>query len=318
MTQAIGLNTAKQAAAIPEEKPCYLELIDRITAIWNAICAWITRLFTAELPASVNSARHHPDGFRHIMMFLEPEEIGRCETVCKDWKMPDRVWQALCMQEKVSYALPEGKHKEAFSNPEPPPMAFGVKEWKEHLKADPGVAPRLSARIHRTVAKLKETHTLTLIPATVNAEPLCFNTFTPIAKMGGMSLNILSFISEKRGDEAQGKSLWVWMQKEVDPGSRTKNAFQVKRDYQQKLGKALWITVSTVAYFVRYKICLFPRAPNNWISTRTCDIIEDEDAPKDPKYVVVGESTPGTLDVYASKNYRSFTTSVGVAETFPA
>ncbi len=319
MTQAIGLNPIKSGSTIIEENPCYLELIDRIAAIWNAICAWISQLF-AELPASVNIARDYPDAFRQTMMFLEPEEIGRCETVCKGWKMPDRVWQVLCTREQVSYTLPEGKHKEAFSNPVPPSMAFGVKEWKEHLKADPGIAPRLSARIHRTVAKLKETHTLTLIPATVNGEPLCFNTFAPIAEKSGMRLNIWPFVSQKRGHEAQGKSLWVWMQKDVDPGSRAKNAFQVRRDYPQKLGKALWITVSTVAHYACYKICLFPGAPN-WIRTRTCDIIEDEESPDDPKYVAVGNSTLGALgalDVYASKNFRYNDSSLGVAETFPA
>ena len=43
-------------------------------------------------------------------------------------------------------------------------MAFGRKEWKEHLKADPGIAPHLPPQVYRTAHKLQETHILTLIP----------------------------------------------------------------------------------------------------------------------------------------------------------
>ena len=137
-----------------------------------------------------------------MTQFLEPVEIIQCEAVCKSWK-DERLWQAQGANYNMT-APASGKFKERFK--EIHAMAFGRKEWKEHLKADPGIAPHLPPQVYRTAHKLQETHILTLIPATINGQPLSFNTFAPLAEKAGMKLDIWKDVSEKYGNEAVGKS----------------------------------------------------------------------------------------------------------------
>ncbi len=168
MTSAIGLNPAKQTAAITGEKPCYTELAERIVAIWQAVCVWICDLANRLLswnqnpndkpiaqstPAkssptqspipkqSRNLAKQCFNAFRQMTQFLEPVEIIQCEAVCKSWK-DERLWQAQGANYNMT-APKSGKFKDRFK--EIHEMAFGRKEWKEHLKADPGIAPASSS-----------------------------------------------------------------------------------------------------------------------------------------------------------------------------
>ena len=319
MTPAIDLNTAISTLPLVQEKPCYTELFERIQSIWNAVCAWIcdlvSQLFSWETkktpvapspannekskstpvtssPPNRNLAKQCFDAFRQMTQFLEPVEIIQCEAVCKSWK-DERLWQA--QGANYNMTAPEsGKFKERFK--EIHAMAFGKKEWKEHLKADPGIAPHLPPQVYRTAHKLQETHILTLIPATINDQPLSFNTFAPLAEKAGMKLNIWKEIVEKYGNESVGKALWVWMGKEVKPGSRNKTHAQAEQDYPKQLGKALYYTISTVAHYARYKICLFPQTPQ-WTYVRTCDSGEDR---HDAFHVLVGGSAPGVLHVDGS------------------
>ncbi len=310
MTQAIGIHSTKAAVAMPEDKPCYAELLERVAAIWKVVCAWISELFgwkqSLPLQNQDDISQRCPDAFYNCMKYLLPEDLGRCETVCKAWKIPNKVWKVQCQQEKVD-PLEVYRNKEAFSNPQPP-FAFGVKEWKEYFKVDPGVAPRLPASIHRTIAELKETYTLTLIPATVDGQPLCFNSFLPLVDKGGTHPYVTDPVLKKYGQEAQKKSLWVWMQKDVEPGS--KGATQAEAGQRYKLGKALWITVSAIAHYVRFKTLLL-REPTY---TRTSDCGYHE------KYgawqVVCGSSNRASF--YVLDSYDKTHPSFGVANTFPA
>ncbi len=65
------------------------------------------------------------------------------------------------------------------------------------------------------------------------------------------------------------------MEKEVKLGSRGKTQAQAEQDYPNQLGRALYYTVSTVAHYARYKICLFPQTPQ-LTYTRTSDGGEDQ------------------------------------------
>lgn len=316
MSQGIGLNPTKIVSSIVAEKPCYAALAERVAAIWKVICACISELFgwQQNLPL-INQddiSQRCPDVFYNCMKYLLPEEVGRCETVCKAWKMPDKVWKAQCAQEKVSYPLKEGRHKEAFINPEPP-FAFGVKEWKKYFGVDPGVAPRLPASIHRTIAQLKETFTLTLIPATIDGQPLCLNTFAPLAKKSGQTFSVWPEIEGKYGKETVDRSLWVWMQKEIEPETRSMTQAQAEQAYPKKLGKALWITVSIAAYYARYQITLF-RTGTDY--TRTCDTGVGMEDLSFVWSASVGGRFSESFGVIASSSDAD-EESTGVAYTFP-
>ena len=320
MSQEISINPTKAVSTIVEEKPCYAELAERIAAIWKVVCAWISELFgwqqSLPLQNQDDISQRCPDAFYNCMKYLSATEVGRCETVCKAWKIPDKVWKVQCEQEQVGYPLEDGSHKKAFANPAPP-FAFGVQEWKEYFKVDPGAAPRLPASIHRTIAQLKETYTLTLIPATVDGQPLCFNTFAPLAKKIGQTVSMWPDVEGKYGNEVVGKSLWVWMQKEIEPESRSMTQAQVERAYPKKLGKALWITVSVAAHYARYKITLF-RTGSDY--TRTRDSGEDPASGDDPSFVwsaSVGGRFSDSFGVIASSSEYD-QDSTGVANTFPA
>ena len=293
MAQAIGLNPIKQAPTPAQEKPCYAELLERIQAIWNAVCAWIcdlaNRLLSWTTQPNLNLALRNPNCYCHMVGYLEPEDVARCERVAKSWKI-DRVWQAQCANYGITVAPPSGVFKDLFKVPE---IAFGPREWREHF-GKIGPMPPLSEKVRSQITKLGKTHTLTLIPATVNGQPFSLNTFAPLAEKSGMKLVISEYVSTKYGNETAGKSLWVWMQKEVEPGSRSKTQARSEKDYPQKLGKALWIVVSTVAHYARYKICLFPKTAE-WTYTYTRARDGEED-----KYgaVIVGGSTPDALSVF--------------------
>lgn len=252
MSQAIVLNSAVTVPVTQEEKPCYSLVLERISLIWQAISAWISQLFAAPLPSNNDHFLGCPDGYRNVLLFLDVEEVAVCEEVCKAWKVADRVWSALCQRDEVSYALPERAHKEAFSNPRLPKGGFGAEEWKKYLRVDPGAAPRLPACIHWNYAQLKETHTLTLIPATVNGKQLTLCTFVHIAKESGVNLSMTEAVLRKCGRRPAGKSVWVWVEKEA---TRIIGRRAPMRDLIG--GKTLWYAVSAVAHFARNRELLF-------------------------------------------------------------
>lgn len=276
MSQSVTLNVIKTPATITQEQSCCTELLDRIVAIWkrayNWICEWVSWLICSP---EYNLAKRAPDAFCQTMKYLSPQEVAKCELVCKSWRS-DRIWQMQCANYGVTVAPPSGRFKELFEVPE---MAFGPREWLKHF-GKIGPMPPLPVNIKTQVAQLKETHTLTLIPVTVDGQPLSFNTFAPLAKKSGMKLDIWNPILEKYGNESVRKSLWVWMRKNIEPGSTSKTQEQAANEYSQKLGKALFYTISIVAHFARYKIALF----DTYTDTRTSD------AGTGDWHVVVGSS----------------------------
>lgn len=100
MIPPLNLNVTK-APAVPEEKPCYAEVVECVRAIWNRvyswISAWISRLFSSHAPTL---AEQCPDGFRKVMSYLNPKDVAHSETVCKLWKLAitPEVWKAQCVQ----------------------------------------------------------------------------------------------------------------------------------------------------------------------------------------------------------------------------
>ncbi len=308
------VNSLSPAAVITQEKPCYAELLERIAAIWHAVCEWIcdlaNRLFsTAKLVetlpiAQPDIAQSSPDAFRMALAYLEPKDIARAEAVCKIWRSnicteDQQVWRRQCAHYSVTSCPVSGRYKEVFQVPK---RAFGPREWVRYGWGEPGPMPILP----KDTAKLIRTHTLTLIPAFVNGQPLSLHTFTPLLEKSNVYLSNEDG-SRKSDNEAQDRSIWVWMQKEVEPGSTNKTQEQVEKEYPQKLGKALWITVSTVAHYVRYKLSLFQGT-----FTRVRDSGEDV---RGVWYLVIGGFIGHRLQFV---HHHSVSEILGVAQTFPA
>lgn len=267
MANAVSLSFAVGTTSVVEGKPCYEALLECIQAIWNRVYALICTLVNHLLSWNTRTiAIQSPDSFHHILKYLGPDEVARCNRVCKAWKIPDKVWRAQCEQEGIDPACHQGRYKEVF--PELLTCAFGAKEWKQYFGVDTGTAPRFPARTYGFLSKLKEKHTLTLIPATIDGKELCFNTFTPLARQSKIEFSLgMDVLESKYGDEPMGKSQWIWMQKEIEPDAIDIDPNKAMKDYPQKIGKALWITVSMVAHYVRHKIRL---SPKNYILT--CDL----------------------------------------------
>ncbi len=314
MAQAVTLNSKSSTPALVQELPCYTKLLERIASIWCTIYAWICDLasqlfsWTTNAESKCDLALRNQNCFCHMIRYLEPEEVARCERVAKSWKI-NKVWQAQCANYGVTVAPEGGRFKDLFT--EIPEMAFGPSEWKKHFgKAGP--TPPLPANIKDQVAKLGKTHTLTLIPKTVNGAPLCFNTFAPLAKKVGIRLYVdVGFLvsgwdTEKYGTEPVEKSFWVWMQKELEPASINREQAEIERDYPQKLGKALWIVISTVAHYALHKIFLFPVRT----FTRTRDPTRDG-----AWYLTVGHSSDRILKV---QDHVAFIEKLGLAACYPA
>ncbi len=310
MTQAITLNTVEKFRALPEEKPCYAELFERIAAIWNAICTWISELFASFFNKPIVNQRditqRSASAFYHVLNYLEPKEVARCETVCKFWKIPEKIWKARCANYGVTSLPQSGTYKEIGKVPK---MAFGPREWVKHGWGEPGPMPSLPADIKSQVAQRKNTHTLTLVPKTVNDQPFSLNTFLSIVS-GVAYIEIGSTLEEKDRNAPQEKSLWIWMRKGLEP--HTLGITQKDAEERYKLGKTFWIIVSAVADYVQNKTTLFTKLTGSPAATRTCDHLFDD------WFLTVGYlSCSKRPDFYISVN-NDPDNDVGVAPAFPA
>ncbi len=244
----------EKAPILMQDPPCYAELINCIAAIWKRVCAWISQLFTERVESREYLSQSCPHGFQYMLKFLQPEEVALCETVCKSWQLTDEIWQRKAKQYDVTARPESGRFKDIFAVPK---MAFGPREWLEHCWGDPGPMPRLPPNIYEEVARRKNTHTLTLIPAACDGEPVCLDTFVVLAKASKVELRIDADFPKDLREESEATSRWVWMQKAADPGSENKSREQAEKDYPEQLGKTLWIVVSIVAHFARTNECLF-------------------------------------------------------------
>lgn len=284
-----------------------MELLERICVIWNAFCTWICELFASKPENRGDISQLSPDSFYIAMHYLLPEEVATCERVCKSWKIPDKVWKAQCANIGVTSAPVSGRYKDVFDIPK---MAFGPREYMKQGWGEPGPMPRLPANIAVLAARLKETHTLTLIPATVDGRPFNFNAFAPLAERSGKRFDIRPTILTKFGNESNDKSIWLWMPKEIDSDSRSLKQRDAESQYGLKLGKAFWITVSVVAHYARYQISLFPRKDHKiWTFTRT----RDELGTPGDNEILVGCPNKDFVTIVPSKGRSP---SVGVAPCY--
>lgn len=115
---------------------------------------------------------------------------------------------------------------------------FGADKWKKYfgeVGPEPTIPEHISARLNQPCKlfpgeKVHETHLLTLIPATVNGEPLTLNSFQKLSEnpkeAGYQGKYYRHFyndpVKQEFGDKTSGKSYWVLMTRDVIPDSREK------------------------------------------------------------------------------------------------
>lgn len=311
----------EKAPALVQDLPCYAELINCIVAIWKRVSAWISQLFAERVESREYLSQSCPHGFYYMLKFLKPEEVALCETVCKSWQLSDEIWQKKAKQCDVIARPESGRFKDIFAVPK---MAFGPREWVEYGWGDPGPMPRLPANIHEQVARRKDTHTLTLIPATCDGAPLCLESFALRVKRDKVQVYIHHSFPEDLRKESEAASRWVWMQRVIDPESVGKTRVDIEKKYSEQLGKTLWIVVSIVAHYVRSEEALLsynlPRSMTHAREQREVRYPVDPSVPF-PWVASIGNFCLGTLEVQwraVGPNGSTVFTNLGVAPTFSA
>ena len=169
--------------------------------------------------------------------------------------------------------------------PSLPSIAFGKDQWALYF-GDIGTEPPLPPNIEEILnapcpfwpdKKVKETHLLTLIPATVNGKPLTLKTLGELIKSPkqGTATKYRSFYPGEYKDEGTPQSHWVLMGRDVLPGTRSKSYAEQQKvlsSYKDKGGAPyeapllLDATVSILMEHVRSGTRLFSNNP--WTYTR--------------------------------------------------
>ncbi len=117
-----------------------------------------------------------------------------------------------------------------------PPQAFGKALWATHF-GDIGIEPPLPPNIHTILEspcpfwpgkKIKETHLLTLIPATINGAPLTLNKLEELIQnpQQGHKAEYRYYnrdIKNEHGTTPVNQAYWVLMSRDVIPESRRKS-----------------------------------------------------------------------------------------------
>jgi hypothetical protein len=127
--------------------------------------------------------------------------------------------------------------------PAKPTIAFGAAEWSRYF-GDVGVEPPLPANIEEILSSrcafwpdktIRETHLLTLIPATVGGRPYTLNSLGELIKApknGGHKTACQYYWDALKAQEcskAPARSSWVLLTRDVLPGTRSKSYAEQKR-----------------------------------------------------------------------------------------
>jgi serine/threonine protein kinase len=113
-----------------------------------------------------------------------------------------------------------------------PDMAFGKAKWEKHF-GDVGIEPPLPPDLEQILnapcpfwpgKKVRETHLLTLIPQTVNGQPLTLKSLGELVKTPkqGHSTKYGVFFLEEYTDPSAPAAHWALLTRDVIPGSRNK------------------------------------------------------------------------------------------------
>ena len=158
---------------------------------------------------------------KHIFSYLNAKDLTTCLLVCKQWN--------------------QHANNEALWNDLVPETAFGPKKWNTYF-GDIGETPPLPQMIHKILIapcpiwpgkRVHETHLLTLIPKTVNAQPLTLQSLGELVQkpLYGPATKYKYFDLGEHQDLPAPAPHWAILSRDVIPGSRYKSY----ADHQQLL-----------------------------------------------------------------------------------
>jgi len=235
-----------------------------------------------------------------ILSYLGAEDLGRCKRISKNYR--------------------EIANNPALWSKLVPESAFGKAQWEKCI-GDVGIEPKLPDGIHKILGspcpiwrgkKVKDTHMLTLIPRSVNGDPLTLNALRELVRSpkNGLSTSIVGAspsIPAEHFSTPVLASHWVLMTKDVLPRSRSTSFLaqqalvaqlpvEASAPYQVPYQVPNLLDVVTVM-FMRYVSsgeCLLGRDP--WTYTRC-----QESAHGYP--ILAGGSAPSGLHVFPNSDY---------------
>ena len=201
-------------------------------------------------------------------------------------------------------------------------LVFGAEEWRQYF-GEVGVAPPPPSDIDQILGspcpfwpgkRVRDTHLLVLIPATVNGKPFSLNLLGELVRHPqgrGYSTAYDYYDSDvqgRSGTQSPMRSYWVLMTRGVLKGSRSKKyasqhalvAYHAScTGLPYELPGALEAATAILSHYVRSGERLYTNAP--WTYTRCQGLVEDGDEDACP--IVVGGFSSGGLNVYYQDVY---------------
>jgi energy-coupling factor transporter ATP-binding protein EcfA2 len=251
---------------------------------------------------------------------LRHEHEEKLSAVRKEQEASEQAYEALLEKQQTSqHALQasleariaelsrrQAEEGEQLQSLRIPAMAFGPQEWKQYYGEVGRPVPDLPSGIDETLdsacpfwpdKKIRDTHLLVLLPATVDGAPFTLNLLKELVKRpksGGHRTEYRYYdghaVQERIGNNALDRSYWLLMTRDILPESRCNTYAGQKAlivDYASRTGlpyelpKALEAATAILTHYVRSGERLYSDDPLTF--TRCQELI-------DGKYsVVVGE-----------------------------
>ena len=192
-----------------------------------------------------------------------------------------------------------------------PAIAFGAEKWNKYF-GNVGIEPPLPPNIENILnsscpfwpdKKVRDTHLLFLVPATVDGKPLTLNSFQELIQKPKKGYKTQykfydSYVKNELGNQSTS-SHWVLMTRDIIPGSRGKSyedqkklvATHAKNSGQPyELPKALDVTIGILIEHVQTATKLY--SDNPFIYTRCQEKVGENRWP-----VAIGGFAAGGLDI---------------------
>jgi hypothetical protein len=223
----------------------------------------------------------------------------------------------LGLQAQIAQPSAQGEAKKAeLSKTSIPAMAIGPKEWSQYF-GEVGSAPPLPANIDKILnsscpfwkgKRVKDTHLLVLVPATVDGKRFTLDLLGDLIKSpqrGDKKTEYRcygSYVQKELGAQSPHNSYWVLMTRDVLPDSRGKTydaqealvaAHTRRKRLPYEMPDALSVATSILLYHAHTGERLYTDAPSTY--TRCQERVGNNDHP-----VVVGGFSSEGLDV---RNY---------------
>jgi energy-coupling factor transporter ATP-binding protein EcfA2 len=212
------------------------------------------------------------------------------------------------------------------------PQVFGAKAWKQYF-GEVGEEPSLPADIGTILGspcpfwpdkRVKDTHLLVLVPATVDGKPFTLDLLGDLIKSPqgfGSKTKYREYdsdVQKELGAKSPGRSYWVLMTRDVLPGSRDKTydaqevlvATHVRETgLSYKIPDVLEAATAILSHHAHTGECLYTNDPSTY--TRCQNRVGSNNYP-----VFVGDFSPGGLGVDRNHSVYDFVGGVSCLRKF--